>query len=223
MNQRRRTGILRTLLWGVALVAITLVVHLLYVAWPWPGQPRGVAALQRTVEAEWTLVSELADERSGTVIAATVDWTYRVSFAWTGLDELVRGAVQAGPEATADDAMRRFVLSTWMFWETVYWSVQLIGLRIGVLLVSLPLFIVAAVGGAADGIMGWYLRRTGGGRESGFIYHRAKFALWASVFILWAVYLVPPVPLDPRLIIPPFVLLFGIGIRVAVSWFKKYL
>jgi integrating conjugative element membrane protein (TIGR03747 family) len=110
-----------------------------------------------------------------------------------------------------------------MFFETAYYSVQLLGLRLGVLVVSLPLFAVAGLGGFLDGLINWYLRRTGGGRESGFIYQRAKFALWGAVFLLWACYLVLPVALDPRWLIPPFVVLFGLGVRVATAWFKKYL
>ncbi|NNE60626.1 MAG: DUF4400 domain-containing protein [Woeseia sp.] len=39
------------------------------------------------------------------------------------------------------------------------------------------------------------MRRTSGARESGFIYHRAKRAVPAFLLMLWAVYLVPPVPL----------------------------
>jgi hypothetical protein len=31
------------------------------------------------------------------------------------------------------------------------------------------------------------------------------------------------VALDPRWLIPPFVVLFGLGVRVATAWFKKYL
>ncbi len=102
-------------------------------------------------------------------------------------------------------------------------SVQLIGLRLGVLLVSLPLFLVAAVGGAVDGATAWYLRRTRVDRESGFIYHRAKFALWIAIFVLCAVYLAPPSRLDPKSVIPPFVAIFAITVRISVAYFKKYL
>lgn len=114
-------------------------------------------------------------------------------------------------------------LGTQDLFESFYWSIQLIGLRLGVLLVSLPLFLMAAIGGAIDGGAAWYLRRTSVGRESGFIYHRAKFALWFAMFSLWALYLVPPVALDPRHVIPPFVAIFALTVRFSVSWFKKYI
>jgi hypothetical protein len=67
------------------------------------------------------------------------------------------------------------------------------------------------------------MRRTGGGRESGFIYHRAKRAVPVFLLLVWAVYLVPPVPMNPRWAIPPFIVLFAIALRLRVSYFKKYI
>ncbi|GAB4360751.1 MAG: hypothetical protein Kow006_30890 [Gammaproteobacteria bacterium] len=222
MNDRRAGWWRLPLLTGLLMV-LTLVVHLVYVAWPWPEAPRGTAPLQAAVAAEWSTVSDLAEGHAVEVIGSVASGTYQVLFVWTGLDYLVRRAADPTPMEGANEAGRRFVLGTWIFFETAYYSVQLLGLRLGVLAVSLPLFAVAGLGGFLDGLIGWYLRRTGGGRESGFIYHRAKFALWGAVFLLWACYLVPPVALDPRWLIPPFVVLFGLGVRVATAWFKKYL
>ncbi len=76
-------------------------------------------------------------------------------------------------------------------------------IHLGVLVLAMPLFLITACAAAADGLITWYLRRTGAGRESGFIYHRTKRGLALSVLALWLVYLVPPIPLDPRWVIPP--------------------
>ncbi|MCF6337892.1 MAG: DUF4400 domain-containing protein [Gammaproteobacteria bacterium] len=54
-------------------------------------------------------------------------------------------------------------------------DLKLFALRVGILILTLPfLILITAV---ADGFVGWYLHRTGGERESGFIYHRAKRGL----------------------------------------------
>ncbi|MFQ5470737.1 MAG: DUF4400 domain-containing protein [Gammaproteobacteria bacterium] len=102
-------------------------------------------------------------------------------------------------------------------------GLQLFALRLGVLLLTLPFFISVILSSASDGFLGWYLRRTGGERESGFIYHRAKRALAWSVVGLWVIYLLPPIPMDPKYILPPFLLIAGIATRLLVSFFKKFL
>lgn len=221
--RERRTGLVALVLWTGLLILLTLFLHFVYAIWPWPDAPRGAAPLQHAVVAERARVEELASAPSIDVISAAIEWTYRVSFEWTGLDYLMRSALGQAPQDGTDEIGRRVALGTWTFLEPLYWSVQLIGIRLGVLFASAPLFLVAAVGGAADGAAAWYLRRVGVGRESGFIYHRAKLTLWTALFALWAVYLLPPVALDPITVIPPFVALCGLTVRIAVSWFKKYI
>lgn len=219
----RRTGLVALVLWAGLLILLTLFLHFVYAIWPWPDAPRGAVPLQQAVITERARVAELASASSIDMISAAIEWTYRVTFEWTGMDHLMRSALGQAPQDGTDEIGRRVALGTWTFLEPLYWSVQLIGLRLGVLFASAPLFLVAAVGGAADGAAAWYLRRVGVDRESGFIYHRAKLALWTALFALWAVYLLPPVALDPITVIPPFVALCGLTVRIAVSWFKKYI
>lgn len=221
--KNRRTGLAALVVWAGLLILLTLAVHFAYSLWPWPVEPRGAAPLREVVMMERARVEALAGEPSIELIGSAIEWTYRIAFEWTGLDSFMRSAMEPTPEDGADEIARRMASGMRGLIETLYWSVQLIGLRLGVLLASVPLFLVAAIGGAADGAAAWYLRRTSVGRESGFIYHRAKFALWIAMFALWAIYLVPPVALDPKNVIPPFVAIFAVTVRLSVSWFKKYI
>jgi len=214
-RRRRRTGLAGAVAGIGLLVLLTLAVHFTYAIWPWPETARGSGALREAVLVERARVETIADEAAIRLIGTVIEWTYRITFEWTGLDSLM----QPDDNGVAGRMSRGLRGLT----ETFYWSIQLTALRLGVLLVSLPLFLAALVAGAVDGAAAWYLRRSSVGRESGFIYHRAKFALWMVVFALWLVYLVPPVPLDPVKLIPPFVFLFGVGVRFTVSWFKKYI
>ena len=100
-------------------------------------------------------------------------------------------------------------------------KVLLLGL--GVLVVTIPLVGMAAAGAATDGLVTWYRRRTSAGRESAFIYHRVKRGLALALLALWLVYLLPPVYLDPRYVLPPFLLVWAVGIRFMVAYFKKHL
>ena len=221
---RPRRGGLAVVVIGLGLlIPLTLAVHFAYAVWPWPGPSRGAGPLREVVMIERGRVEALAANASINLIGSTLEWTYRIAFVWTGLDGFMRSAMEPPAEAGADEAARRMAIGTQELTGAFYWSVQLIGLRLGVLLVSLPLFLIAGIGAAVDGAAAWYLRRTSVGRESGFIYHRAKFALWIALFSLWAVYLVPPIALDPRTLIPTFLVIFALAVRFSVSWFKKYL
>lgn len=223
MNGRRLTGMLWTLKWFFIVCLLVLCVDLLYVLWPYPGEARGVATLKANLAAEANLIGQLADDRSWTIILALTDGIYEVAFVWTGLDAFMQRAVDLAPLSPLNETMRRFVLGNWVFLETAATGLQLFSLRLGVLVLAMPLFFITACGAAADGLITWYLRRTGAGRESGFIYHRTKRGLALSVLVLWLVYLVPPVPLDPRWVISPFLLIAGVAVRLTVAYFKKYL
>ena len=50
-----------------------------------------------------------------------------------------------------------------------------------------------------------------------------KARVAAVALLVWAVYLLPPMPMDPRWVLPPFVVAFAIALRLRVSFFKKHL
>lgn len=224
MSKTRWIGLLWWLKWALIVLALTLVSHLFYTLWPYPqGQARGAAALQANLEQEWALLVELGDSRFPPLAYAIHDGLYGVLFEAPGFDFMLRRAVDPSPMADGDELMRKFVLGTREFWESAATGLQLFSARLAVLVLTLPLLSLAALGGFADGLVAWFLRRTGGGRESGFIYHRAKRAVAYSLVLTAAVYLVPPIPMNPRWVLPPLLLVFASGIRFATAYFKKYL
>lgn len=216
-------GVLAVALWCCILFLAVLVVDVLFTLWPWPHGPRGPAVLHTIILRESALADALADDASRQVIRTTYEWLYRAVFVWTGLDELIRGAQDPATLAGMDRFMRAFVISNWDFLTTALYGLRLFAMRLGVLILATPLFVTTAIGTAADGLVTWYLRRSGAGRESGFIYHRAKRGLWLLFIALWVIYLIPPAVMDPRLIVAPTLLLFGLLVRTGVAWFKKYL
>ncbi len=222
-NPHRRTGLFSAIKGFAVLALMILVVDIVYVLWPYPDGPQGIGALQLVVNEEAALIAELTDDASAQVIRRLGAWIYQAAFVWTGLDELMHRAAAPAPMAGANELMRGFVRANWLFLETAAWGLQLFALRLGVLVLAMPLFLITAIGAIADGVVPWYQRRAGGGRESGFIYHRAKRVLALAVVALWIVYLLPPVPLDPHVVIPPFLLIFGVDARLTMAYFKKYL
>ncbi|WP_204353752.1 TIGR03747 family integrating conjugative element membrane protein [Salinisphaera orenii] len=99
----------------------------------------------------------------------------------------------------------------------------LVLVRVVILVLTSPLFVMAAAVAVVDGLVRRDLRRFGAGRESAFVYHYAK-RLTGPVFITgWLVYLSIPFSMPPNAFLLPCAALFGVLISIAVGAFKKYL
>ncbi|MBF3494911.1 TIGR03747 family integrating conjugative element membrane protein [Burkholderia pseudomallei] len=95
--------------------------------------------------------------------------------------------------------------------------------RLLVLLMTIPLFAMAAFTGFVDGLAQRDIRRFGAGRESGFLHHRARATVMPLAVCPWVAYLALPVSLDPWLVLLPCAALLGLSVDVTVGSFKKYL
>ena len=95
--------------------------------------------------------------------------------------------------------------------------------RLLVLCLTLPLFFLAAFVGLVDGLVRRDVRKFGAGRESGFVYHRAKASLMPLAMLPWVVYLALPFSIHPLFILLPCAALLGFAVDVAASTFKKHL
>lgn len=116
----------------------------------------------------------------------------------------------------------------WIRWidiyiqATVYVTLTFV-LRIFILLLTMPLFLLAALVGVIDGLVRRDIRRFGCGYESGFIYHHAKRAVAPVFFLTWIIYLSLPFSVNPCVILLPAAGIFGCAITVSIGTFKKYL
>jgi integrating conjugative element membrane protein (TIGR03747 family) len=201
----------RLLRWTATLCALVLVVDLACVTILWDD---GVESLRDVVLAERRLLGLHANTEAGEFIDTSTALAHDWVFIKTGLGDWL-AVSRKGPLAAV-------ISSGWVVVETAILGLQLFAARLAVLILSLPLFVTIGGAAAADGLYGWLMRRTSGARESGFIYHRAKRAIPAVLMMLWTAYLVPPVEMDPRWVILPFVVIFALAMRLRVSHFKKY-
>ena len=101
--------------------------------------------------------------------------------------------------------------------------VQVFSVRLAILCLATPVFLLFSLIGLVDGLVQRDLRRWGGGRESSYLYHYAKNSVWTFMLSAWVSYLALPVSLHPVFIVLPFAILFAISISVTASTFKKYL
>ncbi|MBM9960873.1 TIGR03747 family integrating conjugative element membrane protein, partial [Pseudomonas aeruginosa] len=82
--------------------------------------------------------------------------------------------------------------------------------RLLVLCLTLPLFLMTAFVGLVDGLVRRDIRRFGAGRESGFIYHRARASLIPLSVLAWVTSEAQSVSDNPLLIVLPSTALLGV-------------
>jgi len=100
---------------------------------------------------------------------------------------------------------------------------QVFSVRLALLTLATPVFVLFTLVALVDGFVQRDLRRWGGGRESSFVYHWAKRSALPLLVLSWVVYLALPFSLHPTFVILPFATLFALSVAVTASSFKKYL
>ena len=100
---------------------------------------------------------------------------------------------------------------------------QVFAVRLAILSLAMPVFLLFSLVALVDGLVQRDLRRWGGGRESSFVYHYAKKAALPLVVLTWVTYLALPFSMHPTFVILPFATLFALTVAVTASTFKKYL
>ncbi|MCH8058920.1 MAG: TIGR03747 family integrating conjugative element membrane protein [Proteobacteria bacterium] len=101
--------------------------------------------------------------------------------------------------------------------------VQVFSVRLAILCLATPVFLLFSLIGLVDGLVQRDLRRWGGGRESSYLYHYAKSSVWMFMLSAWICYLALPFSLHPVFIVLPFAILFATSISITARTFKKYL
>lgn len=95
--------------------------------------------------------------------------------------------------------------------------------RLTVITLATPLFLLAVLTGIVDGLMRRDLRKFGADRESSFVYHRAKRMLLPLIVSPWVIYPALPWSVNPILVLLPCAALLGWMVAITATTFKKYL
>lgn len=102
-------------------------------------------------------------------------------------------------------------------------ATQVYAIRLGVMIGAIPVFLLAALVAIPDGLGQRDLRRFGGGRERGQVYHLARGFVFPLFTLPWVLYLSWPTTVHPNWFVLPFAAGFGYMLWVMTSSFKKYL
>ncbi|WP_431819421.1 TIGR03747 family integrating conjugative element membrane protein [Burkholderia sp. F1] len=168
-------------------------------------------------------------QEPGRTAHALVEQAYQWIFVKTGLAGNIQDASQHARAGSLQQVKNfRYYLGVVYVHLEAYliaaaYTALVFLLRLVVLCLSLPLFLLAAVVGLVDGLVRRDLRRFSAGRESGFIYHRARASLMPLAVLPWVIYLALPISVHPLLVLLPCALLLGLAVDIAAGSFKKYL
>ncbi len=198
----------------------------------WPEQ--GWRHAQGMLNHELSQVSEhftqsVLVQEPGRSARQLVECAYQGLFVKTGLMDWIRDAAsqsRAGARNQAQD-FRYYIAQLYVHVESYLiasaYTVLVFLVRLLVLVLTLPLFLMAAFTGLVDGLVRRDVRGFGAGRESGFVYHRARASLMPLAVLPWVTYLALPVSVHPLLILLPSAALLGVAVCIASATFKKYL
>lgn len=108
--------------------------------------------------------------------------------------------------------------------RTTAYATVLFGVKLGILLLALPLLAVLLICFGMDGIVQRYIRRACGGNESSALYHRAKlYGIKLMPPFAAVLFLCSPVAYDPAWLLIPVTLFSALLLRVQATYYKKYL
>ena len=209
-----------------ASLLFSVVLELVGLLWFWPEQGWHHSHAMWLSELGWLsghfksslLVQEPA-QVTAKVLQHLNEWVV-VRSGWAQSDAqlklLSREASLQGQFAQAYVVLQDYLLAA-LF--TVFTFV----VRLAVLTLAMPLFLLAVITGAVDGLMRRDLRKFGADRESSFVYHRAKRTLLPLTVSPWVIYLSMPWSLNPNWVLLPCSALLGWMVAITASTFKKYL
>ncbi len=239
-QQSTEQGVISATLIRLMQIVIFFILTLFFsILIEWTGMATGYWDEPGVKHSEKMLAQELSylndDFKRSAIIDKPVEFAqhfadsfYRVTFVSTGIKSFVIWL--ATPPAATRSRMTRLrnqLYGYYLIGESYILAsivvIQIFAVRLAVLILAFPAFILLAMLGLVDGLVQRDIRRWSGGRESSFVYHWAKKILYPCLILPWIIYLAMPVSVHPNLIVLPFAVLFALAVTVMSSTFKKYL
>ena len=164
---------------------------------------------------------------AGGFVEKVASGTYWLVFEATHAQKYLTKAPAAGSaEAPAmGPALRR---GMWAAFKpeilVAAYATVLFGVKLGVLILALPLLAVLMACFGVDGLVQRHIRRACGGHESASLYHRAKlYGFKLLPPFTGVIFLCSPVAFDPAWLLIPTTLVSAFLLRIQATYYKKYL
>ena len=168
-------------------------------------------------ELDRNLFSKPSRDFAESFAATLVDWVWRKTQAIVIVEWIL------SPPPDDSNSIRKTLHGFKDYAEASLTMTAVYGLRLGTLVLASPLFFLAALVSIADGFVERDLRKWGGGRESGYMFHIAKRFILPIVTLFCIAMLSAPVSVNPVFMTLPAALALAVALRLTVASFKKYL
>ncbi|EAA4453259.1 TIGR03747 family integrating conjugative element membrane protein [Salmonella enterica subsp. enterica serovar Java] len=233
----KKPGLFRLLLWrlpwhiiGILLASLllSLVVEYAGLVFWWPEQGAQHARVMMETELRF-LSSDFTRSLVMSQPSVTVMSWVRDGYRWFTENVGLSGTLSAGNGHGNLFTQTLATSGAWLavklkvFLEATLYITVVFVVRVSILLLSVPLFVMAAAVAMVEGLSQRDLRRYGAGYESSFLYHHARGLIKPSLVYPVMAYLSWPVAAYPNAFLLPSALLFGVVLTVQASTFKKYL
>lgn len=236
-QQAAEQGIVATTLVRLLQILVYFVLTLIFsIIVEWAGMATGMWDEPGAQHSEHMLHQELhylnRDFKRSAIVDQPVRYAkrfadnfYDLTFKKTGIQSAIIWL--ATPTKTSSGNLRinlnRYFRMAEEYVLAAMFVTQIFAVRLAVLTLAMPAFVLLAAMGLIDGLVRRDIRRWSGGRESSFVYHWAKKALYPSFILPWIIYLAIPGSIHPNWVVLPFAVLFAVSVMVMSSTFKKYL
>ena len=209
------------------LVGVLIAYGGMHVSWLWADQ--GIGHARGLVEENLAFIAEYP---RSVLIEDTLAFEHQVidvvarPFLALGVLKYYQASLQPIPRSASNlgkttgliqrELAKLFMVAMYIAMDTA--------MRLFVVVFALPAFLLACLLGIVDGLVRRDLRRWGGGRESSFVYHRAKKATVWSISGGFGIYLAWPFGgFNPAYMVLIFTVLVAASLSMYVGTFKKYL
>ena len=213
---------------GLLLVSLlcSLLMEYMGMLWLWPEQGWRHSQAMLHAELGWlgeqfprSLLLQTPEPSTRTAL----DWLHAALFERSGLlDYASQARAQRDNRGLSGLLAELYLLLEDSILASLFVTLTF-AVRLIILTLTLPLFALAALTGLVDGLVRRDLRKFGAGRESSFIYHRAKRLILPTLSAPWLLYLALPVSLHPMWLLLPSAASLGVAVAITAGTFKKYL
>ena len=208
---------------GLGLLAMFIAILLTQHYWADP-----VAASSALLKSEVARVSFLNTNTSNaylpTLASIVMNWTYWIFFKLTTIHDAVVAYSSNRQVNELDQLYLGHLIARNGNEIFVCMNViQVYGIRVAILLSTLPFFLLLNFVSFTDGMTERYIRRACSGRESSDINKIGKMSKLMFFALGTIIYLCVPIDINPFFFIVPMAVIYSVATRFQWKYYKKYL
>ena len=172
--------------WLLLSLLFSIVIECLGIVYWWPeaGLEHSRQMLSQEIDyLEHDFRQSIVSTNPGQFARGMAEQAHHFLFEVTGMERLIEwlSRTPTARETGLQLTLHRLYKPTAMFVLAATQIVQVFSVRLVILSLATPVFLLFSLIGLVDGLVQRDLRRWGGGRESSYLYHYAKKSVWVII------------------------------------------